>query len=157
MPKIVMFFVAFFLLGNYWLSHHRFVRTLRAVDSRFLLIQLVYLAFVAFLPFPASVLGSYDENPIAVTGFALTMAVISALEAVLFFHAQRADLFIEPLRPDSFRWALMASLSPVVVFLVAIPLGFVTTWLAVAAFFLTVPMMRARDTFFRKRFNRLST
>jgi TMEM175 potassium channel family protein len=46
------FFIGCFVIGSYWVAHHRFVSRLAAVDRGFLSLTVVYLAFVALLPFP---------------------------------------------------------------------------------------------------------
>ena len=91
-PQVVAFGVAFILLSRYWLAHHGFVSTLTAVSGRLMALNLVYLAFVAFLPFPTSLVGGHEDNPVSVILFALTMAVVSAMETVLFVSAHRQGL-----------------------------------------------------------------
>ena len=88
-PNILTFFT-FFVVGNYWVAHHRFVGWLVAVDSR-LLQQLFYLSVIAFLPFPASLLGTLGDNVVALAAFAIAMASASA-ETVMIRHAYRRSL-----------------------------------------------------------------
>jgi uncharacterized membrane protein len=139
-PEIFSFFLSFVVIGRYWLAHHEFFAHLRAVDTRFIRIHLIYLAFVAFLPFPTDVLGNYFENAIATTLYALTVALVSGLEVVLFACAHRSGLLRRPLPDDVYRWGVAMSLSPVVFFLVSIPVAFVNTTAAVATWFLFVPL-----------------
>ena len=49
-PGLLSFFLAFWLLGFFWIAHHSFVASLRAMDSRFIVLNLIYLAFVARCP-----------------------------------------------------------------------------------------------------------
>src|SRR3954463_1554877 len=46
--EIFSFFLSFVVIGYYWLAHHRFFAQLRAVDTQFMKINLVYLAAIAF-------------------------------------------------------------------------------------------------------------
>jgi uncharacterized membrane protein len=140
LPSIITFFVVFFVVGNYWMAHHRFMSWLNEVDERQMRIQLVYLAVIAFLPFPAALLGSLDDNPVALTLFALAMASASGLECLATTHAHHADLMKQRLSDEAFRWQLFASTTPVGVFLVSIPLGFISVWLAIAFWFANVPI-----------------
>ena len=82
-PNILTFFIVFFVVGNYWVAHHRFVGWLAAVDTRLLYVQLLYLSVIAFLPFPASLLGTIGDNVVALAAFAIAMAAASALETVM--------------------------------------------------------------------------
>lgn len=138
-PEIVSFFISFAVIGRYWVAHHQFFALLRSVDYRLIWINLVYLAFVAFLPFPTAVLGDYFENSVSVATYALAVAVVSGLEVVLFRHAYRAGLLTRDMPEPVYRWSTAASLLPVVLFLLSIPAAFLNTFVAVALWFLTAP------------------
>jgi hypothetical protein len=84
-------------------------------------------------------LGSYFENPLSVAVYAVNVAAISGLEVVLFRHAHRRELMRERLPEDVYRWGVVQSLSPVVFFLVSVPVAFVGTEWAVACWFLGIP------------------
>jgi uncharacterized membrane protein len=140
LPAILMFFIAFVVIGNYWLAHHRFVSSLGSVSSSFMRLHLLYLAFIAFLPFPAALLGRFDDNSLGPVLFALSMACASGMEAVLYVKARRDGLMWFPISEEFYRWGLLSSLSPVAVFLVSIPLAFVAPWLGVAAWALAIPV-----------------
>jgi uncharacterized membrane protein len=55
--EFASFFIGFAVIGRYWIAHHRFVGVLAAVDSRLMIANLGYLAFIAFLPFPTALVG----------------------------------------------------------------------------------------------------
>jgi len=48
---------------GYWHAHHSFFARLQRVDRRLISLNLAYLGFVAFLPFPTAVIGEYEGNP----------------------------------------------------------------------------------------------
>jgi len=137
--NVISFFISFAVIGRYWVAHHAFFSGLREIDRGLIGLNLVYLAFIAFLPFPTAVLGTYFENPLSVAIYACTVAVISGLELVLLRHAHRAGLLRRALPEEVYRWGAQLSLSPVVVFLLSVPLAFVSTTLAVCSWFLTIP------------------
>ncbi len=140
-PQILSFFIAFLLLGRYWLAHHEFVTWLRATDRRLMSLNLVYLAFVAFLPFPTGLVGRFEENPLSVTLFALTLAAVSGMETVLFVVAYRDGLLAREITSASFRYGVTASTAPVVVFLLSLPIAFWVspTW-ALLSWLLSFPL-----------------
>jgi uncharacterized membrane protein len=139
-PLLAAFFLGCFVIGAYWSAHHRFIARLAAVDQRFVLLTVVYLTFVALLPFPTGLVGEFPSNPISVVAFALNMGAVSTMEAVLFGHAWRRRLLRQDLPRDVFRWWLQMSLSPVLLFALSLPVAFVATWLAVLVWFLAVPL-----------------
>jgi uncharacterized membrane protein len=141
----VSFFISFAVIGRYWLAHHSFCSRLSAMDGQIIGLNLIYLMFVAFLPFPTALLGNYFENPLSIGVYAITVAAVSGMEVVLFHHAHRHALFERPLPEDVFRWGVRLSLSPVIFFVLSIPLAFVSTTLAVAAWFLGIPYQMLED------------
>jgi uncharacterized membrane protein len=146
-PEIIAFFVSFAVLSFFWASHHSFYSRLQGVDGRLRTWNLVYLAFVAFLPFPSLLLGQYVDNPGAVGFFALSVGAISALEAVMLSHAFRAGLTKERPPPDVARWSVGASCVPVLCFAISIPIAFVQPWLGIVAWGLSFPAQMVWDRF----------
>jgi uncharacterized membrane protein len=141
--EVISFFISFAVIGRYWVAHHQFFRLLRAMDYRLVWINLVYLAFIAFLPFPTGVLGTYFENPISVATYALAVAIVSGLEVVLFRHAHRTGLLLREMPEPVYRWGIRMSTAPVVFFVLSVPVAFVSTYLAIGVWFLAVPVLGA--------------
>jgi uncharacterized membrane protein len=137
--NFVSFFISFVVIGRYWMAHHQFVSLLEAMDQAFIFLNLIYLAFIAFLPFPTALLGEYFENPLSVAIYATNVGIVSAMEVALFRRAYRADLLRQRLTPEVYRYGVIASLSPVLFFVLSVPVAFLSTTVAVAMWFLAVP------------------
>jgi uncharacterized membrane protein len=137
--SFVSFFISFAVIGRYWIAHHQFFALLSRMDQGLIGINLVYLAFIAFLPFPTALLGQYFENPLSVAIYAGAVAIVSGMEVVQFRHAYRNQLLARPLTPEVYRWGVLMSLSPVIFFVASMPVAFLNTIVAVATWFLTVP------------------
>jgi uncharacterized membrane protein len=117
----------FIWVALYWKANHRFTLTLRRMDNRYIWVMLVYLAFIALLPLPASLLGE-EWDPRALAFFFVYMAGVSLIEVVLILVALRDDLFVRRLTQDETRGWVLSSVTPVVAALVAAPLAFVTAY-----------------------------
>lgn len=139
MGPFISFFISFAVIGRYWVAHHDFFSRLRGVDRKLIGLNLLYLALVAFLPFPTGLLGDYFNNPLSIVVYAVAVGAVSGMEVVLFRHAHRHGLFDREMPEDVYRWSAMQSLSPVVAFSLSIPLAFVSTGLAVAFWFTVIP------------------
>src|SRR5512132_1808475 len=144
-PAFISFFISFAVIGRYWLAHHQFVSLMDALDQRILILNLIYLAFIAFLPFPTALLGEYFENPLSIAIYACNVAAVSGMEVVLFRHAYRNGLLRTQPPVDVYRFGILMSLSPVLFFVVSIPFAFVSTTLAVVIWFLGVPLGAIAD------------
>jgi len=68
--QFLFFAIAFFILGGYWLAHHRILQSVKFVDERFIWLNIFLLFFIVLIPFSTSLSGDYDN----------------VLEAVLLFH-----------------------------------------------------------------------
>jgi uncharacterized membrane protein len=145
-PNIVSFFISFAVIGRYWVAHHEFFSRLKEIDGRMMGLNLLYLAFVAFLPFPTALLGSYFENPLSIAIYALNVGIVSGMEVVLYRHAHRNGLMETQMPEAVYRWGAVMSLSPVLFFMLSIPVAFLSTTLAVLSWFLAIPfgMIAAR-------------
>ena len=135
----VSFFISFAVIGRYWVAHHSFFSQLARIDRGIIELNLLYLAFIAFLPFPTALLGRYFENPLTIVIYAVNVAVVSGMELVLFSWAQNHGLLKRKLPRDVYRYGAMMSFSPVIFFALSIPVAFVSTTLAVLCWFLGLP------------------
>jgi uncharacterized membrane protein len=135
----VSFFISFAVIGRYWLAHHAYISGLAKIDRPLIGLNLVYLAFIAFLPFPTALLGNYFENPLSVAIYAVNVAIISGMEVVLFSRAQNHGLLNRTLPRDVYRYGVVMSLAPVIFFLASIPVAFASTTVAVCLWFLGIP------------------
>ena len=138
--QVISFFISFAVIGRYWVAHHQMFSLLRAFDRGMIGINLLYLAFVAFLPFPTALLGTYFDNPLAVAIYAFVVALISGFEVLLLRHAHRHGLLQAPMPESVYRWGRTLSLTPVGLFLISIPIAFASSILAVAVWVLNAPI-----------------
>jgi uncharacterized membrane protein len=138
-PDMASFLISFAVIGRYWMAHHTFSGLLAAFDRRLIGLNLVYLAFIAFLPFPTSVFGDNFDNGVAVGFYALVVGVVCGMEVVLFRYAHRAGLLRRSPPPDVMRWGMVASTLPAAFFLVSVPVALVSSGLAVALWLAAVP------------------
>ena len=139
-PEIVSFVVSFYVIGRYWLAHHWFVSRLVRMDGRLLSQNLLYLGLIAFLPFPTSLIGEHEGNPIAFVVFALSMSAVSFVEVVIIRHVDKAGLAREDVPEAAWPWGLAASSFPVAVFVLSIPIAFVNTSVALLSWFALAPI-----------------
>ncbi|MEA2702505.1 MAG: potassium channel family protein [Actinomycetota bacterium] len=139
------FFLSFAILARYWLGHHNLVANLQRLDRRMMTINLAYLAFIAFLPFPTALLGTYSGNSLAIAGYAAVAAVVSSLEVILLRHARTAGLLRRPMSDDVYRWAWRSSLVPVVLFAASIPVAFAAGQVGYLVWALNIPAQKYAD------------
>jgi uncharacterized membrane protein len=149
-PELISYAISFVVIGWFWIGHHRLFRSLSQVDATLTGLNLVYLAFVAFTPFPTELLGDYDDQPASVILYALTLAMVALLSSLMWRHALRRGFVVERAPPDEERRILLVSALPLAVFVLSVPLALISTVVAEvswALIFLAHPrlMRRARE------------
>jgi uncharacterized membrane protein len=137
--SIISFFISFAVIARYWTAHQEQFSMLARMDRGFVGLNLVYLAFIAFLPFPTDMLGNYFQNPISIVTYAINVSIVSGMEVVLFRRAQRAGLLARELPEDVYRWGVLVSTAPVAFFILSTPIAFLSTEAAVGFWLLALP------------------
>ena len=133
LPALAAYAFTFFWVAFYWRANHAFTTRLTAMSSRYVGAVLVYLAFIALLPFPAATLGEY-YNAVALSFFLLFMAAVSALEVLLLVVADADGLLEVPLTRAARRFEVTGSMTPVAAAVIAVPVSFVNVLAGVVAF-----------------------
>ena len=121
----VAYFFSFAVLGSIWLAHHRFYGSVIRFNTRLIVLNLVYLALVALVPFSAELLGHYSDTTAGVTIYALNLAGISLAFTSQVFYAFRHDMVEENLRQYERRFLGPAAFVVSGTFLLSIPVAVV--------------------------------
>jgi uncharacterized membrane protein len=132
--QVGVYFFTFALIGLFWIGHHRFFAEVRDFDTGLMTLNLVYLALIAFLPFPSSVYGDHSDVEAAVVFFAAAMGVIGLVDTSMVYYAGRRGLF-KPRFEKDWKDSLLRNLIVPAVFFGSIPVALVApavapwTWL----------------------------
>ncbi len=95
LPKFLGYLMSFFVIGMYWISHHRCFRYIKGYDRALIFINLLLLLFIAFVPFPTALLFSYPARFISVALYAGTMAAIGLIKVWLWRYATHNHRLVE--------------------------------------------------------------
>jgi uncharacterized membrane protein len=142
-PSFLAYAISFFSIGVIWIAHYGVTRSLRGVDAVFLRLNLLFLFFVAFLPYPTRLMSEYLKDPhgerVAVVFYALTFFAISVILRGLWFYATGNHRLLKPDVPDERINAANTTLTPVIGFYAAAALvGLAAPHLAVAVLLLAI-------------------
>jgi uncharacterized membrane protein len=135
--EFLAYALSFAVLGKLWLSHHRFYGSLGRFDGTLLGLNLLYLAFIALVPFTSDLLGEYSDESVAVIAYAINLGGVSLVFTLSVRYAYRHDLIREWARPYARRFGGLADFYVAAIFAVSIPVALVSTtvatliWLAI--------------------------
>ncbi|MBK7393202.1 MAG: DUF1211 domain-containing protein [Chloracidobacterium sp.] len=136
LPKFLGFIYSFFIVGMMWIEHHRIFRFITDWDFGLIWRNLLFLLFVAFIPFPTAL---FSENYYSQTAFMLyaTSFALAALAKVwIWQHAvsKRGELIGDDVDDETIKQITMRSYAVPIVCLVAIGLSFIAVGLGGFAF-----------------------
>ncbi|MFC4591717.1 TMEM175 family protein [Sphaerisporangium corydalis] len=86
------FVIAFLMLWTAWRQHHRLLDQITRMTSPMLIIHIPLLIFVVLLPYTTSLIGEAARNPLSVTLFAGSEAVLLLCQAALLSVAVRSGV-----------------------------------------------------------------
>jgi len=134
--------ISFAVLGRYWLAHHRFFSALERFDGRLMALNLLYLAWIALVPFTSQVLGDYGRTIDAAVLYAINMVIVSGSFYAQLVYSYHADLLRPAAREYERRQNGPVSLVVVGVFLASIPVAFASVLAAQLMWLLTFVVTR---------------
>lgn len=73
LPELFGFIISFFVIGGFWVLHHKMFGHVRRGDQRLLWLNLFFLLFIVLLPFSTSVFGVYGNLAVATTLYTLNV------------------------------------------------------------------------------------
>ena len=128
LPLFLSYVLSFIYLGIYWNNHHHLFQATEEVSGGILWANLHLLFWLSLFPFTTDWVGEnrLAPTPTAVYGFVLLMAAIAyyILERIIIAKEGRGSVLASAVGGD---WKGKLSL---VIYLMAIPLAFVNSWIA---------------------------
>lgn len=130
-PQYLANIISFLIIGYYWLNHHAIFAMIKRFNATIVWLNLLFLVFLSFIPFPVDLYGEYMNVPAVVMFYSASLAVVGYILALLWFYAVWNHRLIskELARSQIWYYALRSLLAPVV-FTFSIPLVFVDPVLA---------------------------
>ncbi len=115
LPKYIGFVISFFVIGRFWIGHHRVFGYLKSWSPGLLRRNLSFLLAIAFMPFPTAVLGEYPTAPTSLYLYAGWLIAAGLLNLILIHHAtSHPELLVAPLSPAQ-RHDMRASFLPLAI------------------------------------------
>lgn len=139
-PQFVAFVIAFLVIANYWLEHHRMVAAFGTLDYPTIVLNLCLIGAIVLLPFSTQSVGDPSTESLALPGvvLALNVAAASILHTAVFGMAVRRNLFTRPRPAAEIRAYIVLGLTPAAVFLASIPIAYAVSPLAARWFWLAL-------------------
>jgi uncharacterized membrane protein len=140
-PYLLSYVLSFAMIGVYWVGHHNIFHHIRRSNRVLLWLNLLFLMCVAFLPYPAALLGRYPHERIPLIVYGLTLICTGlSLQLLWWYAAVWAKLI--PAKPSRFliRQASFKILAVPAISLLSIGISFINP-MASVWIYLMVPLI----------------
>jgi uncharacterized membrane protein len=132
-PTFLSYVLSFIYLGIYWNNHHHLIQAVQHVNGRVLWANLHLLFWLSLVPFVTSWMGEnhFAPLPVALYGVVLVFAGIAyyiLTRTLIALHGRNSR--IATALGNDFKGKIS-----VVLYLPAIPLAFVSSWIACGVYF----------------------
>jgi uncharacterized membrane protein len=139
-PKFIGFIISFIFIGLYWTIHHRMFGFVTSYDKKLLVLNLIFLFFIALLPFSTGFYSEYAgpmvrknlKTPLAF--YALNFAAVGFINYLMWRHVSNPKLKLTdpPIDSATLKMAKFRAFLVPTVFLSILPIAFLTNiWIAI--------------------------
>lgn len=145
--ELTSYLVSFVVIAQFWLVHHRILRTMRGHSEGLAWRNFAFLLTLTLMPFTSDLMGRYSNNPLAVTIFAVNLVALSLTTQWIYVYAASHNLLDEERRSHYEEMVgRVRSMLTVGVVSIAVVLAWTDTSLSRYAWllFLVVPVIGSR-------------
>lgn len=122
LDKFFCYALSFVLLAVFWISHHQQFHFIKRTDGKHLWINIVFLMFVALIPFSTSLVGDYSNEPLAEVFFGSNILMLSMLLLCSWTYATNHHRLVDR-SLDGRRIALVKKRGVVTMLIVVLAIG----------------------------------
>ena len=142
-PNLLSYILSFVIIGIYWIAHHNMFHYIKRSNRPFLWINILLLMCVAFIPFPAGLLGQFSfigQSSLAQVAeiiYASNLILTNLMLSLLWWYAtSNRRLVDQDIDPHFVRTVNRRNMTAPVVYLVSIGLSFLSPLASLIVFFL---------------------
>jgi len=149
-PKFIGFIVSFMMIGLYWTVHHRMFGFVTGYSTKLLVLNLVFLFFVALMPFSTGFYSEYagpdmlrHQLMVPMTFYVLNFCGMGFLNYFMWVHITNPKNKVAepPVDPMFARQARSRSLVVPIIFLLMLPVAYFTNVIFAAYLPVLIPVI----------------
>ena len=140
LPSFLSYVLSFALLFTYWRAHHFFTSIYaKNIDSKLTNINALFFMLISLVPFSTSLISHFGNNQLAIAIFGIHIILTGLTLYWMRKYVLYSDNIKNPeISEREIHGSTVRTLVPVIFGLIAIPLSFVSTTLALSLFTLIV-------------------
>jgi uncharacterized membrane protein len=95
-PKVLAFFLSFFIIALFWKLHHQFFFYIQAVDEMLLWNNICWLLFLVLLPFSTTLIATHFKDPAAMVVYCANVLLINVFQNNIWDYAAKRPELLKP-------------------------------------------------------------
>jgi uncharacterized membrane protein len=128
-PQFTSYLISFYVIGQFWLSHHRVFRDITGHREGLAWWNFAFLLSITLMPFTSDLLGEYSDNPLAIQIFSLNLLAAGLTTQATYLFARYRGLLSRDDEPSR-RTGQFRTLGLILAVALSISLAHVNTSLA---------------------------
>ena len=134
-PKFLSYAISFIILGLFWYLHHVSFHHIKRSDNGLIWLNILFLMFVALIPFSTSLFGSYTEEQLPLIIYAVNIILVSVTRFMIFTYATGKHRLVDrDISPRLIKWDKIISTGLMLIFMLMIGVSFINVGAARAVF-----------------------
>lgn len=82
-PSYIGFLISFFVIGRFWLGHHRSFAWLSRASERLVWLNLLFLLTIAFMPFPTAIISNFSSSRVGISLYAVWLGIAGIMNLIV--------------------------------------------------------------------------
>lgn len=138
-PQYLANIISFLIIGYYWLCHHGIFGMLAKFNSTIVWMNLVFLIFLSFIPFPVDLYGEYMHEPMIVVFYSGALALVGYMLVIMWIYvSHNFKLIHKSVGHKQVQYYTARLLVAPLIFTLAIPLVYIHPVLAQLSWILVI-------------------
>jgi uncharacterized membrane protein len=130
-PKVFSHVISFVVMGIYWVGHHNMFMHIKRHDRVLLWLNIMFLLFVASMPFPTGLLSRYPGQQIALVIYCIVLILAGLSLDAMWWYASKNRRLVDPsIDPDLVVFVHRRVLIAPIIYLIAIGVSFLSVLMA---------------------------
>jgi TMEM175 potassium channel family protein len=124
--QAIAFGIAFAVIANYWLQHHRLIASFTAIDYTTIAVNLFLVAAIVLLPFSTQSVGDpgVEDLPLPTVIMAVNVVLASTLHTLVYVVAVRRNLLSPAPGRGEISYTVVNGLASAAVFGASVPIAY---------------------------------
>ena len=89
LPRLYIYFIAFYSIANHWVVHQRMFRHITSTDTTMMWLTILGLLFITLIPATTAIVGRYPNEKLAVASFSINSSLQALTTSIFWFYVVR--------------------------------------------------------------------